>query len=235
MPFMDLYERLRFFFNPADGIALGLLVLAWLTIGWIIERPNAKRPSVSVLMAYYRREWMKQFPTREPRIFDATILSSLREGTAFFASACLIALGGGLALIGNTERLLGVAEDFALDAPVIIWEAKIFLILAFLANGFLKFLWANRLFGYCAVVMASAPNDQSPLAYARSARAAEINIQAAKNFNRGLRAMYFALAAMAWLLGPVALILATILTLSILSRREFASHSRAVLLEGRKL
>ena len=229
---MDLFERLRFF-GPADAVALGLLVLAWLTIGWIIERPNPKRPSVTVLMADYRREWMKQFPTRDPRIFDATILGSLRDGTAFFASACLIALGGGLALIGNTERLLSVAEDFALDAPVMIWNAKIILILAFLANGFLKFIWANRLFGYCAVVMASAPNDESPLAYSRSARAAEINIHAAKNFNRGLRAMYFALAAMAWLLGPAALILATALTLAVLWRREFASHSRAVLLEGR--
>lgn len=229
---MDLLERLRFF-GPADAAALGLLVAAWLTIGWIIERPNPKRPSVTVLMADYRREWMKQFPTRDPRIFDATILGSLRDGTAFFASACLIALGGGLALIGNTERLLSVAEDFALDAPVMIWNAKIILILAFLANGFLKFIWANRLFGYCAVVMASAPNDESPLAYSRSARAAEINIHAAKNFNRGLRAMYFALAAMAWLLGPAALILATALTLAILWRREFASHSRAILLEGR--
>ena len=229
---MDLLDRLRFF-DPTDGIALGLLVLAWLIIDWLIERPNAKRLSVTVLMADYRREWMKQFPTRDPRIFDATILGSLREGTSFFASACLIALGGGLALIGNTERLLGVAEDFSLDAPVVIWEAKILLILAFLANGFLKFIWANRLFGYCAVVMASAPNDESALAYGRAAKAAEINIRAARSFNRGLRAMYFALAAMAWLLGPVALILATALTLLVLWRREFASHSRTILLEGR--
>ena len=181
---MDLLDRLRFF-GLTDGIALGLLVLTWLIIGWIIERPNANRPSVSVLMADYRREWMKQFPTRDPRIFDATILGSLREGTSFFASACLIALGGGLALIGNTEQLLGVAEDFSLSAPVVIWEAKILLILAFLANGFLKFIWANRLFGYCAVVMASAPNDESPLAYSRAAKAAEINIHAAKKLQPG--------------------------------------------------
>ena len=130
---------------------------------------------------------MKQFPTRDPRIFDATILGSLREGTSFFASACLIALGGGLALIGNTERLLGVAEDFSLDAPVVIWEAKILLILAFLANGFLKFIWANRLFGYCAVVMASAPNDEEKARLgARAAKAAEINIRAARSFTTGV-------------------------------------------------
>lgn len=229
---MDLIDRLRFF-GPIDGAALGLIVLAWLVIGWFIEHPPASRPSVAVLMEEYRREWMKQFPGRDPRVFDSMVLGSLRDGTAFFASACLIALGGGLALIGNTERLLGVAEDFALDAPAIIWEAKILLILAFLANGLLKFIWSNRLFGYCAVVMASAPNDESDLAFARSAKAAEINIHAAKSFNRGLRAVYFALAAMAWLLGAHALIAATVLTVLVLLRREFASHSRGILLQGR--
>lgn len=52
------------------------------------------KPSVSVLMKRYRREWMRQFIERDPRIFDGNILSSLREGTAFFASACMIATGG---------------------------------------------------------------------------------------------------------------------------------------------
>lgn len=226
---MNFIDRLHFF-DVTDAAALGLILIAWIAIGYIIESPPANRPSVSILMDDYRREWMKQFPTRDPRVFDSMVVNGLREGTAFFASACLIALGGGLALIGNTERLLGVAQDFALDLPAVIWEAKILLILAFLAVGLLKFVWSNRLFGYCAVVMASAPNDDSPLAYARAAKAAEINIHAAKNFNRGLRAVYFALAAMAWLLGPLALIAATVLTVIVLYRREFASHSRAVLM-----
>lgn len=44
-------------------------------------------------MNAYRREWMRHFVTRSPRIFDGNILTTLREGTAFFASACLIAVG----------------------------------------------------------------------------------------------------------------------------------------------
>lgn len=228
---MDLVDRLRLF-GPADAAALTLILLAWVGIGWLIEHPPKRRPSVSHLMADYRREWMRQHPARDPRVFDALVLGNLREGTAFFASACLIALGGGLAMIGNTEPLLGVAEDFALDAPAVIWEAKILLVLAFLVTGFLKFIWANRLFGYSAVVMASAPNDETELAYARAAKAAEINIHAAKSFNRGLRATYFALAAMAWLLGAIPLMVATMLTVLTLWRREFASHSRTILLEA---
>lgn len=229
---MDLLDRLQFF-TATDAAALVFIGVAWLGIGWIIEHPPARHPSVSVLMADYRREWMKQYITRDPRVFDALTLNGLREGTSFFASACLIAIGGGLALIGSSESLQTLAEDLSLDdAPALIWDVKVLLVLAFLVSALLKFIWANRLFGYNAVVMASVPNDESDAAYARAAQAAEINIHAVRNFNRGLRSVYFALAALAWLLGPVALILGTLVSVITLGRREFASHSRAVLLQG---
>ena len=231
---MEIWQRLQFF-SPLDGVAVVLLALAWVLIGWRIEHPSARAPSVSILMAQYRRDWMRQMITRQPRIFDASILSTLRQGTSFFASACLISIGGGLALIGNTERLLGVAQDLSLDhVPAAIWEVKILLVVLFLTNALLKFIWSHRLFGYCAVVMAATPNDaDDPTAIARADQAAAINITAARAFNRGLRAMYFALGAMAWLLGGWALIVATIITLTVLWRREFRSSSREILLQGR--
>ena len=226
---MDLLDRLQFF-DPLDGIAVLTIALAWGLIGMAVERGIGSNPSVSVLMIEYRREWMRTFVTREPRIFDANILSNLRTGTTFFASACMIAIGGGLALIGNTERLLGLAEDLSLEnAPALVWDVKLLFILIFMANALLKFIWAHRLFGYCSVVMAAVPNTQTDAAFARAAQAAELNITAARSFNRGLRSIYFALGAAAWLLGPEALIGATALTTAVLWRREFASHSRTIL------
>jgi len=219
------------FLSPLDLAALAFLAGAAVVFGYVTERPPAGRPSVSILMAGYRREWMRQFVTRQPRIFDASVMDSLRQGTSFLASATMIAIGGCVAMIGNKERLIGLAEDLTLDAmPTALWEAKIIVILLFLTNAFLKFVWSHRLFGYCAIVMASVPNEVSdPLAYPRAAQAAEINISAAKNFNRGLRSLYFALAALAWFLGPAALFAATVVTLAVLWRREFASTSRAAL------
>lgn len=230
---MELVDRLQFF-SPLDLAAITLLAVAWGLIGWIIERADATHPSVSVIMAGYRREWMTQFVTREPRVFDANILGNLRQGTTFFASASMIGIGGGIALIGNTERLLGVAQDLTLDAaPAVVWEVKIIVVILFLANGFLKFVWSHRLFGYCAVILASVPNDATdPACTPRAAQAAEINITAARSFNRGLRSVYFALGALAWLLGAIPLLVATALTVLILWRREFASHSRSVLVGG---
>lgn len=43
--------------------------------------------------------------------------------------------------------------------------------------------------------------------------------------------MYFALASLAWLLGPIALITATLATVYVLYQREFNSQSREALLE----
>jgi len=229
---MNLIERLQFF-TLLDGIALAGITIGWIAIGFAVENGIAGRRSVATLMAEYRRDWMRVFVTREPRIFDGNLLGNLRQGTAFLASASMIALGGGLALIGNSERLLDVAEDLSLaNVPALVWDAKLLLILFFMANALLKFVWAHRLFGYCAVIMAAVPNDASDASYARAAQAGEINITAARSFNRGLRSLYFALGAAAWLLGPIPLMGATLMTVAVLWRREFASHSRRILMEG---
>ncbi|MFN4129837.1 MAG: DUF599 domain-containing protein [Paracoccaceae bacterium] len=217
--------------NTIDGIALAVLILTWVLTGWLVEHPPKSRPSVSALMAGYRRDWMRQFVTRSPRIFDANIIDSLRQSTAFFASTSMIAIGGGVALIGNVTKLEGLAQDLTLEAAGVRVELKIILVLLFLANALLKFVWSHRLFGYCAILMAAVPNDPAdPMAFPRAAQAAEINITAAKSFNRGLQAIYFALAAITWLLGPWALLAATALTCVVLLRREFASLSRVVML-----
>ncbi|MBR2573604.1 MAG: DUF599 domain-containing protein [Loktanella sp.] len=215
-----------------DAIAAALIVLVWCGIGWRIEHPGVKNPSVTMLMSERRRDWMKVLVTRDSRIFDSQILGGLREATAFFASTSLFAIGGVLALLGNTESLRGVAAGVSdTQVPVLIWQLKLALVALFLTNGFLKFVWSNRVFGYCAVVMASVPNDAAdPLAYPRAAQAAELNIRAALNFNRGLRSMYFALAALAWLAGPGALVGATLIVAWIIWSREFASLPRNVLM-----
>lgn len=228
---MEMLDRITLF-GPWDAVAVALWLIAWLAIGFVIEHPPAHRPSVSVLMSSYRREWMRTMVTRQPRIFDGTILNTLRQGTTFFASASMIAIGGGLALVGNTERLLGLARDLTLEtAPAVVWEVKILAVLLFVTNAFLKFVWSHRLFGYCAVVMAAVPNDtDDPLAFPRAEQAAEVNITAARSFNRGMRSLYFSLAGLAWLLGALPLIVATLATLLVLWRREFMSRSRTALL-----
>lgn len=215
---------------PLDLAMLALLVLAWFGSGWISESPPRTLPSVSKLMEDYRRDWMRTFVTRQPRIFDATLIDSLRQGTAFFASACMIAIGGGVAVIGNAAAVQRLADELPIGAGPDV-ALKMLPVIAFLANSLLKFVWAHRLFGYCSILMAAVPNDPADqLSFHRAGQAAEINITAAKSFNRGLRSIYFALAALGWLLGPWGLLAGTVLATGVLLRREFASHSRRVIL-----
>ncbi|WGH80323.1 DUF599 domain-containing protein [Jannaschia sp. GRR-S6-38] len=220
-------------FSALDTLAVLLLLGAWGGVGWAIENPPAGRPSVSTLMHRYRRDWMSEMITRQPRIFDASILATLRQGTTFLASGAMIAVGGVLALAGNVERLddavmgIGVAGQ-----PAAFWQGKLALVALLLTVALFKFIWSNRLFGYCAVVMAAVPNDpQDRHAVPRAAQAAEINIRAAINFNRGLRTLYFAFAALTWLIGPWALMIGTAGTAWVLIAREFTSQSRGLLME----
>lgn len=228
---MNLLDHLNAIFSAPDKFALAFLLVSWLGIGWVIEHPPARFPSVSNLMQSYRRDWMREFLTRPSRIFDVTLIDSLRQATAFFASASMIAIGGGVAMIGNAATLQGLAQDLTIGVEVGQLQIKLVVVVAFLANALLKFIWSNRLFGYCAILMAAVPNDPAdPIATHRAAQAGEINISAAKAFNRGLVSIYFALGALAWLIGPYALIIASVLTVGLLARREFGSHSRQVML-----
>jgi len=219
-------------FDWLDLTALGLLFAAWMLIGWMIQHPPKNRPSVSVLMADYRREWMRQMVTRQPRIFDAQTLSTLRQGTSFFASAAMLAIGAALAAIGNAEQLVGVAKDLSISTdPKFVFEAKLLVVLFFLTNAFLKFVWSHRLFGYCAVLMGAVPNEvDDPVSMPRAMKAAEINITGARSYNQGLRSIYFALASTVWMIGPIGLLIATCITFGVLWRRDFASRSREALM-----
>ncbi|MBO6898443.1 MAG: DUF599 domain-containing protein [Shimia sp.] len=220
-------------FSTLDFIAVLTILVAWALTTHLIENPPKNHPSVSRLMAFYRQEWMVHYVERNVRVFDAQIMGNLRQSTAFFASSSMIAIGGLVALIGNTDQIAGVTKDLTQTAePASVLELKLVLVLLFIGNAFLKFVWSHRLFGYCSVLMAAVPNDaKDPTALSRAKKAGTINITASRSFNRGIRAIYFGLAAAAWILGPVMLLLGVLVTVVVLGRREFASQSRAALLQ----
>lgn len=80
--------------------------------------------------------------------------------------------------------------------------------------------------------MVAVPNDpDDPLTLPPARKASAENITGTRSHSRGLRAIYFSLTASAYLVGLIALILATLSTLSVLLRREFLCHSHLFVLD----
>lgn len=217
-------------FSLLDLCALALLAVCFFGTGWIIEHPGKSRRSVTIIMAEVRHQWMRELAKRDQRIFDSQIVGNLRNSTSFFASTTMLAIGGVLAVAGNTETLGSVAGGLLAEPrPVEVYQIKLFLVALLLVTAFLRFVWSNRVFGYCSVVMAAVPPPGDAMAFAVARQAAELNVRAAFNFNRGLRSIYFALAAVTWMVGPVPLIVATLAAAWTLWQREFASDPHRIL------
>jgi len=221
-------------FATVDFVAVAFLVLSLFGTSYIVENPPKSYPSTHILMGRYRLDWMREMASRDVRIFDAQLLATLRQGTTFFASTSLIAIGGAAAILGQIERVETVASglDASLSAPTAVWEVKILLVMLLMGFAFLKFVWSIRLYGYCGLMMAALPDEsQRSTALIKAERAGRLNILADRAFTRALRSTYFSLAALAWLLGPWPLLIAVGFTVSVIWRREFASKTRALVLE----
>ena len=69
-------------------------------------------------MNAYRDEWMERLLARDMRMVDAQVTAALQNGTAFFASTSLIAIGGALTLLRSTEEIMTMMSllPFGIDA-----------------------------------------------------------------------------------------------------------------------
>jgi uncharacterized membrane protein len=105
---------------------------------------------------------------------------------------------------------------------------KIGLLILIFVYAFFKFSWAIRQLNFCAIMVAAAPGQtkENPEQHAVTINAiAKITSYAGENFTNGLRAYYFALAALAWFLHPWLMIVGTTWVVAVLYRREFLSRT----------
>ena len=95
-------------FSKLDLIALAWFIIAWLGYAVIIEMTAHGKSGLNAQMHRYRDLWMERMLAREARMVDGQIIAGLQNGTAFFASTSLIALGGSATLLHSTEDMLTV-------------------------------------------------------------------------------------------------------------------------------
>ncbi|MGF6434009.1 DUF599 domain-containing protein [Bradyrhizobium elkanii] len=213
-----------------DILAVGFFALEWLVYTITLEHTAYGRDSLSARMHVYREIWVRNLLNRDARMVDMQIMASLQNGTAFFASTSLIAIGGGLALLRATNDALAVlgALPVNITPSPALWEVKcIGLILIFIYT-FFKFAWAYRLFNYVAILFgAMPPADQrdTPEAKAHVIRTTRLFETAGRHFNRGQRAFFFALGYLGWFVSPWVLFVTTAAVVIVIWRRQFASNA----------
>ncbi len=219
-----------------DFIACGFFIVSWLSFVFLVEKSRWRDLCLSAQMNKQRAAWMQVMYQRDLRIVDTSIIAGLQQGTAFFASVTMFAIGGCFALLGSAERVHNVFEHLQLNtgSASYFWEIKLLGLTLILSYAFFKFGWAYRLFHYCSIVMGAVP--MAP-AQARegveenaepdrvAVQAANLNILAGRHFNAGLRGMFFSIGFLGWFAGPYAFMAATALILIVLVRRQFFSQA----------
>ncbi|MET1410804.1 DUF599 family protein [Roseibium sp. HPY-6] len=220
-----------------DIAAAVWFLVAWFGFNLIVDVSPLRTKTLSSVMDTYRREWMISMCQREVRIMDTAIMAGLQQGTAFFASTALLAIGGGFALLEATDRIVQIAGDLSIpvESSRTLWEIKVLGLMLIFAYSFFKFGWAYRLFNYASIVMGAVPEQgaaDDDKIREMALQAGALNMLAGQHFNRGQRALFFAIGFLGWFAGPFMFASTTLAVLLVLLRRQFASRSRAAVLSG---
>lgn len=217
-------------YSLVDIVAVGFFILEWSTYAITLEYTAYGRDSLSARMNVYREVWIRRMVAREARIVDTHIMSSLQNGTAWFASTTLIAIGGALALLRATNEVMPVLQNLPIGISTSpgLWEIKCIGLILIFVYAFFKFAWSYRLFNYVAILLGATPpasKCDTPEAEAHVVRTTKLFGAAARHFNRGQRAFFFALGYLGWFVSPWVLLVTTAAVVIVTWHRQFASNA----------
>jgi len=216
-----------------DWMALGWFAVLWLGYARIIDLPVWRRPNLNRAMIAHREAWMREMVRRENRITDAALIGHIMNSVSFFASTTIIVVAALLSALHAIDdiRAAVMELDFAHPGTKAAWQFKLLLLIGLFVYAFFKFSWSIRQWNYCCVMIGATAPLGDPDADEGGRRAARIASSAARAFNAGLRALYFALAMLAWFVHPLAFIAATLWVLGVLARRQLWSSSADAIAE----
>jgi uncharacterized membrane protein len=217
-----------------DFVALAWFAALWLGYVWYADYRDTPRPTLRRQTEKFIREWIARMVERDNRMLDVNIMRNLARSSQFFASTTMLILGALVALMGYAEKAAGVLAElpFAQQVPERVWEFKILLLVLIFVYAFFKFSWSIRQFGLGSILVGATkkvPADAEQYA-THIDRITTIVSFANNNFNNGLRAYYFGVAALSWFLHPVLMMAFTVAVLFVLHQREFRSKTLHVLL-----
>jgi uncharacterized membrane protein len=220
-----------------EWAALLFFFIAWIGYARFAKHRSTVRPSLLAEGNRERRLWMLQSTRRDVRVIDGIVVQNLSTSPSFFASTTLLIVGGLLALLGSSEQAGALVSElpFAVRTSQLVLDMKLLLLTGIFIYAFFRFTWSLRQYSLGALMVAAAPDhlEFERLGDAERERFADraggVVGLAAESFNDGLRAYYFAFAAAAWLVSPIAFALGSAGVVWVLYQREFHSEALALM------
>lgn len=207
--------------------AVTLFALLWIFYEPLLRGLSGPTGALNHDMVAIRAAWMRKLLARDVRISDANLVGHVLSSATFFASTNILIVAAAVGALLNGEGLTNGLAGIAIFAPSPLWllEIKFGLLIVTLVRGLLNFIWAIRQFNYCVALIGAAPDPGEPSALGFADAMSEVLTPALSAFNAGVRGYYFALAAVAWLVGPLAMAIAAVAAFALLVRRQLSSKA----------
>lgn len=220
-------------FTPLDMIALAAFVAVWAGYSVLFEGRFRPKNSINARMVEVRELWMLRLLERDNRIMDAQLIAQSIRTAGFFASTSMIIIAALAGVLGSADTIHAATANISvlrLGGSQGLFEFKLFVLLAVFVFAFFKFTWAIRQFSYFTAIVGSAPpSDDQPADRKLARRMALIRSHAVWELNGGIRAYYFALAALGWFIHPGLFITMTVVMTGVLVQRQlYSPTARAI-------
>ncbi len=222
MAFMSFLTK----FTWIDWIGFVLFVASWFGYEQVVERGWFRTKRLREETNKLRLKWAYVMLKRDPRVSDAAMIANLLPSLSFYANTTIYIIAALFAALGALDQLMNTASDlpFARVLSREAMELKLLILIGVFVIAYFKFTWSLRQFNLLTIALGAVPLVGTDAEMEKHARKfAAVNSCAGNDFNRGLRAYYFGMAVMAWMVSAWLFILSTFLIVFVMARREFAS------------
>jgi uncharacterized membrane protein len=222
-----------------DWFAVSLWLVSWSVYGAWAAKSSLSNPSLMGTVAHYRRTWMREAFLRENRITDSALVNSLMQSATFFSSTTVLILGALFAVLGSIERNPADILDVVKNLPMArqmsqhLLEIKVLLLALVFVYAFLRFTMSLRQFNLINILIGAFPSweGQAPRPSTGEddpmvTQSAGLNELAGNNFTHGLRAYYFAMPVVLWLVNSWLFVAGSVVITLVTYYMEF--HSATV-------
>ena len=216
------FEQYLAKFSWLDWLGLSWFLACWLGYELIVERGWIGRRTLHDETHKLRLAWGRVMLRRNQRIVDVALIGNLLQSLSFYANASIYIIA---ALFAAASEL-----PFSRVMSKEATEIKLLILIGVFVVAYFKFTWSLRQFNLLSITLGSVPQEADEEELERHAQKfAAVNSCAGNDFNRGLRAYYFGMSVMSWMVSPWLFICSTVVIVIVLARREFSSSVLAAL------